>query len=170
MISAAREAVPRASFIHASIYDLKIPPCEAAVALGEVLNYHAEGADADALLRGFFEKVAAVLPGGGMLIFDVIETAGPSLAGKTWASGDGWAVLVEAGESPPSRILTRSIETFRRTGGLYRRSREVHAVRLFSAAALPDMLAACGFKVETAKCYGSQQLLPRRRVLFCARL
>ena len=45
-----------------------------------------------------------------MLIFDVIETGEPSLAGRFWTSGTDWAVVAETTEDQPSRTLIGMIE------------------------------------------------------------
>jgi SAM-dependent methyltransferase len=170
LLSIARTASPKAHFIHGSVYETQVPACEAIVALGEPLTYHAEDADADSLVEGFFRTASHVLPAGGMLIFDVIELGGPSLAGRYWNSGEDWAVLVETEEDQSSRTLVRNIETFRRVEQFYRRGREVHQVRLFDTDTLRGQLAACGFSTETTQAYGAQQLGPRRRAFFCPRI
>lgn len=170
LLAIARAAVPKARFVNASVYDAEIPACEAIVALGEPLTYHAEGADADSLVQSFFQRVSDILPAGGMLIFDVIELGKPSLAGRFWSSGEEWAVLVETLEDEDSRTLVRNIETFRRVDHLYRRGSEIHRVRLFDAGTLCSQLAACGFATETAQSYGAQRLGPRRRAFFSTRI
>ena len=103
-------------------------------------------------------------------MFDVIGLGEPSLAGRTWSSGEDWAVLVETIENQADRTLIRDIETFRRVAELYRRSHEVHRVRLFDIRRLCDQLASYGFATETARSYGAQQLPPRRHALFATRL
>jgi SAM-dependent methyltransferase len=167
LLAIARTSVPRARFLNASLYDADIPPCQAVIALGEALTYHADGADADRLVDDWFRRAAVALPSGGMLIFDVIETGEPALAGRSWNSGGDWAVLVETSENQASRALIRTIETFRRVGRLYRRGREIHHVRLFGAGEMRDWLAGCGFAVRTAQAYGGHALAPRRRAFFC---
>lgn len=167
LLEIARDRVPQAKFIHASVYDLHLPACDAIVAAGEPLTYHEPGVDAEARVRDFFRAAAAVLPVGGMLIFDLIETGEPSLAARTWRSGGDWAVLVDTEER--SSHLTRTIETFRRTGELYRRGREVHFVRVFDTPSLMRELSGCGFACETSQSYGAQPLPPRRRAFFCTR-
>ena len=169
LLKVARAAAPAARFIQGSIYDVELPVCEAIVALGEPLTYHEDATDADQRVRGFFERASAVLPSGGVLIFDIIECGEPTLAGRSSSSGHDWAVLVETTEDARSRTLVRHIETFRAAGDLYRRGREVHRVRLFDTAELCRQLAGCGFAVETANAYGSQALAPRRRAFFATR-
>ena len=166
LLEIARANAPKAHFIHASAYDVEIRNYDAVVALGESLTYHAEPAEADNLISRFFQRVADALPAGGMLIFDVIGLGEPSLAGRTWRSGDDWAVLVETTENQSEGTLVRSIETFRRVGDLYRRSREVHTVRLFDVRKLCDQLASYEFATETAQSYGAQPLPPRRYAVF----
>jgi SAM-dependent methyltransferase len=170
LLDIARSVAPAAHFVHASVYDARIPDCQAVVALGESLTYHADGTDAENLVSSFFRRVASVLPPGGLLIFDVIELGGPSLAGRFWSSGDDWAVLVQTTEDQSRGILVREIETFRRAGKLYRRGKEVHNVRLFDTRALCDLLASYGFITETEPCYGFQPLPPRRRAFFATRV
>lgn len=170
LLELARAKAPTAHFVHASAYEVPIRGYDAVVALGEPLTYHAEGADADNLVSHFFQRAAEALPIGGMLIFDVIGLGEPSLTGKTWRSGDDWAVLVETPENQPERSLVRNIETFRRACELYRRSYEVHSVRLFDVQGLCDQLASFGFATETAQSYGAQQLPSRRHAFFATRL
>lgn len=161
---------PKAQFVNASAYDYQIAGYDAVVALGESLTYHAESSEADKLLHCFLERVADALPAGGMLIFDVIGLGEPSLAARTWRSGDDCAVLVETTENQAERTLVRTIEVFRSVGDLYRRSREVHSVRLFEVTELCEQLAALGFDTETARSYGAQELPPRRHAFFATRL
>jgi hypothetical protein len=168
LLAIARVAVPHAHFVNASIYDAEIPACEAIVALGEPLTYHVEDENADRRLGGFLQRTSAVLPRGGILIFDIIEHGEPSLTGRFWSSGHDWAVLVDTTET--SRTLVRNIETFRRAGEFYRRGHEVHRVRLFDTQAVSAELASCGFEVETARAYGMQALGTRRRAFFATRI
>jgi 2-polyprenyl-3-methyl-5-hydroxy-6-metoxy-1,4-benzoquinol methylase len=170
LLEFARTNAPKAHFLHASAYDAQISGYDAVVAVGEVLTYHAVSAEADKLVTGFFQRCADALPVRGMLIFDVIGLGEPSLAARTWRSGHDWAVLVETTEKQAERTLIREIEVFRRTDGLYRRSREVHTLRLFEVTKLCEQLACIGFATETARSYGTQELPPRRHAFFATRL
>jgi SAM-dependent methyltransferase len=164
----AERACPQSEFIHGSIYNLEIPSCEAILAVGEPLTYHDDDGEEDRV-RGFFRRAYEALPCGGMLIFDLIELGEPSLAGRFWKTGDDWAVLAETQEDQNARVLTRSIETFRRVGDLYRRGREVHRVRLFDAVQVCSWLEAAEFHVSTALEYGEFCLPARRRAFLCTR-
>jgi SAM-dependent methyltransferase len=169
LLQLARANVPKAHFVHASIYDTEIRDYDAVVAVGEPLTYHSEEADADNLVRTFLERVADALPRGGLLIFDVIGLGEPSLAGRTWSSGDDWAVLVETKENQTARTLVRNIKVFRRIGDAYRRNHEVHRVHLFDVSVLRNQLSFYGFATQTSQSYGAQPLPPRRRVFFATR-
>jgi SAM-dependent methyltransferase len=169
LLQLARANVPKAHFVHASIYDTEIRDYDAVVAVGEPLTYHSEEADADNLVRTFFERVADALPRGGLLIFDVIGLGEPSLAGRTWSSGDDWAVLVETKENQTARTLVRNIKVFRRIGDAYRRNHEVHRVHLFDVSVLRNQLSFYGFATQTSQSYGAQPLPPRRHVFFATR-
>jgi hypothetical protein len=170
LLKLARAAAPSATFVNASAYEAGLGPCEAILAINEPLTYHSEDVDADDLVGRFFRRAAEALPAGGLFIFDVIDCGEPSLAGRWWGAGEDWAVLVETSEDRKRRVLTRDIEIFRRVGDCYRRSREVHCVRLFDPDDLCVRLTDCGFAVETALAYGAHSLLPRRRAFFATRL
>lgn len=169
LLKFARGAVPEARFLEASLYECELPPCDAIIALGEPLSYHDNVEAADAKVHDFFRRAAKVLPSGGMLIFDIIETGEPTLTSRSWFSGDDWSVLVDTREDPQERTLVRAIETFRREGELYRRSCETHRVRLFDSQTMRTQLESRGFVVETAQSYGSFPLAQRRRAFFCTR-
>lgn len=170
LLELARTKVPSAPFVHASIYDVEIRDYDAVVAVGEPLTYHAEEVDADNLVRAFFQRVAGALPPGGQFIFDVIGLGEPSLGGRTWMSGDDWAVLVDTTENQAARTLVRNIEVFRRIRDTYRRSREVHQVHLFDLSVLRNQLSSYGFATEITQSYGAKQLPPRRHAFFATRL
>jgi SAM-dependent methyltransferase len=170
LLAIAREEVPGAEWIHGSVFDVPFPAAEGIIALGEPLNYHDDISGADARVTAFFRKAAAALPPGGVFIFDVIETGEDSLSGRTWSSGESWAVLVETTEYPEEKRLVRNIHTFCQEGALYRRGREIHQVRIFESERLVTDLRAAGFEVETALSYGTYKLAPRRRAFFTTRI
>ena len=168
LLRIARNACPDAKFLLGSIYTQEIPSCDAIVAIGEPLTYHDDG-EADARLRDFFHGAARVLPVNAPLIFDLIELGQPALSGRSWKTGEDWAVLVETTEDQSSRMLMREIETFRKVGDAYRRGREVHRVRLFDTDEVCSWLEAAGFRASTADAYGEFRLYPRRRAFFGTR-
>ena len=133
LLRLARARVPAAHFLNVSIYDTEIRDYDAVVAVGEPLTYHPENVDVDNLVSAFFQRAAGALPPGGILIFDVIGLGEPSLVGRSWSSGDDWAVLVETTESPssvrnrqrPHKELFQFLTPLRSSGQLQERSRNL---------------------------------------------
>jgi SAM-dependent methyltransferase len=170
LLEIARSAAPAARFRLASAYETEMPRCEAILAMGEALSYHAHDVDADVLLQRFLDGAATALVPGGQLVFDLIVIEGPPLDASGWRSTDDWVILYETREDPLARRLTRTIETFRLSdGGTYRRTREVHEVRLFDETTTRSLLRSAGFDVETARTYGPHPLPPRRVAFFATR-
>jgi SAM-dependent methyltransferase len=168
LLALARTLAPSARFQQASAYDMTVEPCDAILAIGEPLTYHAPGDDAETRVRTFFDNAGRALQAGGTLVFDLIVAGEPSLNARAWRAGPDWAVLSASEEDAERGRLTRHIETFRDVGGdSYRRRREVHHVRLFDRTAVTSWLEQAGFEAETATAYGSFEL-PRRRVAFFA--
>jgi SAM-dependent methyltransferase len=167
LLEFAREAAPKARFVCGSIYDVELPACEAIVAVGEPLTYHDPGVDGLGRLRTFFERAAAVLPSGGLLIFDLIERGEVSLSNRGFRSGEDWAILYETQEQRDS--LIRFIETFRCVGECYRRGYETHGVQVFNAIEVREELHRC-FRVDMTGSYGAQELGPRRVAFFATRI
>jgi SAM-dependent methyltransferase len=166
MIALARKKVPQASFVQASYLKVRLPPCDAVTSVGECLNFqfdrHGEGE-----LAALFGRVHAALRPGGVFVFDVVEPGRypPGIPTRVYRTGDDWATLVEIEEDDERQVLTRHITSFRRVGKLYRRSEEVHRLRLFRAAALAEELARAGFRVRTLRGYGDFRLRRAQAVL-----
>jgi hypothetical protein len=171
LLELARQNAPRARFQQASAYDAALEPRDAVLAFGEALTYHEASDDAEARVRGFFERAAGALSSRGLLVFDLIETGDPPFNARGWRAGADWAVLSASREDVETQRLTREIETFRDVGGgTHRRTREVHHVRLFDSSAVTSWLAlAAGFEVETSTAYGTFELARRRVAFFASR-
>lgn len=169
LIAIAKEGVPGACFVSGSIYDVDLPACEAIVAVGEALTYHENGEDAMPRLRRFFARAAAVLPPGGLLIFDLIESGEQSLANQGYRASEDWAILFETREFAAEHYLVRLIETFRRVGENYRRQYAIHRVQVFNVRHVREELREW-FRVDVTSFYGDQELAPRRVAFFATRM
>ena len=165
LLALARGRAPGGRFVRGSAYDVDLPPCAAVTALGEVLNY---GAPPRALPR-MLRRVHAALRPGGLFVFDL---AGPGRAGagagRTWHEGDGWLLCLETSEDRKRRELTRRISVFRRSGRSWRRSDEVHRLRLFDRDTVLADLASAGFAAEALGGYGRRPRFPRGWAGFAA--
>src|SRR5262249_44570451 len=73
-------------------------------------------------------------------------------------SGDGWDVVAAISEDPERARLTRRIVTFRRLRGRWRRSAEVHRVRLWRREEISALLSAAGLESAIGGAYGSFRL------------
>ena len=160
-----RANAPDAQFIHGSVYDVALPPCDAVLGVGEVFNYHRHPEEGRERAFGYFEQVRHALPQGGLFIFDVIESGRETLTANGHIEGDGWSVAVETIEREGE--LDRLISTSRRVGDRWRRSEERHRVYLFDRNDVIEELQRLGFAVETASAYGTLTMLRRRRAFFC---
>jgi SAM-dependent methyltransferase len=163
MIRAAKRIAPRSSFICGSFADVKIPNCDAVTSLGEPLNYLNSGA----LMRRTIRNVFASLRSGGVFVFDVrhpparqLDTVHHNKIDQDW--------FCHARIEEDANQLTRYITTFRRVGGdRFRRSEEIHRLKLFSQAQVLDWLRDTGFRVRTRRSYGDYRLTDRQSVFIC---
>jgi SAM-dependent methyltransferase len=157
MLSLAEQRVPEARFEHASLHDMLMPACDALVAVGEVVSYGEHR-----LARTFAHWAEALRP-GGIALFDAATV--DREARRSWRSGDGWTVAVEA--SIDGRLLTRRIETSRRIHSGWRRDAEIHVLRLYSADELLALLSEAGLAARVLEDgYGSGPQLPPGLVVF----
>jgi SAM-dependent methyltransferase len=171
MVDLAQRRVPGGEFTVGSAYATPVPPCVAVTAIGEVLNYgvgRGTGARAAAaLFRRVFE---ALTPGG----FFVLDLAGPGRAPRDTPAchhrvGRDWAVLVEALESANGARLERHITAFRRVGRRFRRTEEIHHLRLYPAGESARLLRAVGFRVTVRRGYAGDEFAPGHRVFIARR-
>ena len=169
MIALARNRAPSAEFQVASLFRVDIPPCRAVTAIGECLNYLFDPDNNDELLLELFERIYKALEPGGIFIFDIAEPGQLERNDQQqFAEGHDWFVLVEKEEDSAQSTLKRRIITFRKMGDHYRRSDEVHHVRLYRSTDIAHKLRKVGFKVETMRSYDQYQL-PKAHAAFVAR-
>ena len=171
MIALARSRAPAARFRVGSWVDAPIPECDAVLAIGEVLGYVGTASGTKAELRDLFGRVRSSLSPGGLFVFD-LATPGrvPTGEHSAFRAGDDWACLYTASEDREGRKLQRRITTFRRISGgaTYRRSEEVHRLRLWPTGEIEEMLREAHFKVQLRRGYGGRSFAPGHRV-FVAR-
>lgn len=168
MLKIARRTAPRARFVRTSFVDAELPPCDAVTAMGEVLGYQFDPrAGSPAALRAIFRKVYRALRPGGLFVFDLAEP-GRDRSGRgrdgvpqtrAWHAPD-WTVTVRAVEDPRTQVLIREITTFHRHGKTWRRSDEVHRLRLHRAADVAAILRGCGFTARIVRGYGALRFPP----------
>ncbi|HKQ62101.1 MAG TPA: methyltransferase domain-containing protein [Candidatus Polarisedimenticolaceae bacterium] len=162
MIALARRRAPRARFLRASFLTGRLPPCAAVTALGECFNYLFDRGNTTAGLRRLLQRIHGALGPGGLLVFDVAVPGrlGRAAARRSHAEGRDWAVLVHAEEDRRTRRLTRRITSFRKVGACYRRTVEVHRLRLWDPRKLSAQLRRVGFRVRVLRGYGQLRFAP----------
>jgi len=165
----ARRAAPKATVRVGSIYEVAIPSCDAITALGEVLGYLPLDGARIPTFGAFFRRVAMALRPGGVFAFDlIVRNAKRPLRTRNYRVGDDWAVTAETIEDPRQGTLTRDITIFRKRGATWRRSDELHRVRVPSRQEIASDLREAGFTVKSGRRIGRFTLAPHR-IAFIAR-
>jgi len=158
MIRLARARAPEARFRVGSLTTARLPRCDAAIALNEVINYVPRGRHSS--LRTFFRHVHDALRPGGVFLFDFMASAEERTYPAKSRAGHDWAIVVRASYDHASSVLTRDITTFRKIGHEYRKTHETHRVTIYGAADVHRLLAGAGFRVTMRHSYGRLRLLP----------
>jgi SAM-dependent methyltransferase len=165
MVELARTNAPDASFRVDSWADAEIPECDAVIAIGEVLGYVGTARGTKAELESLFGRVRQALHPKGLFIFDLaIPGRVPGGESSAFRLGDDWAILYSATEAGPR--LQRRMTTFRKIAGgaTYRRSEEVHRLRLWNTREIDKMLRDARFRVQVRRGYGGGVFAPGHRV------
>jgi SAM-dependent methyltransferase len=156
MLRLARRRVPRATFRRASLHAAALPRAVAVAGIGEGFNYFVDRPVTEGALFRLFRRIHRALLPGGILLFDMaapgrLSGRGPA---RSHVEASDWAVLVTVEEDRKRDVLTRRITSFRKTGGLYRRSEEIHRQRLFERKVVSRLLREAGFQARSLSSYG----------------
>jgi len=163
MIRLARTRAPHGRFRVGALATSRIPPCDAIIAVGEVVSYVPRGSVSrrahEACLMRFLQHASRALRPGGLLLFDFIE----SVEGRTYPRkrlvGKGWAIAVRAVAGRDGGTLTRYIETTRVSPRARRRAAEIHRLRTITRKDMRRLLARCGFAATFSRRIGRVPLL-----------
>ena len=156
MIRLARAKAPLAQFRVAPIERAHLPPCDAVVALGEIVSYVPGGLPA---LRRVFQRVHDALRPGGVFAFDFIESeVGRTFAAKSFGGAD-WALATRATFDASRKLLTRRIIVVRRSGRRARHATEIHRVRVYGRAEMRRALERAGLSVAISRSFGACRLM-----------
>ncbi len=167
MLRIARERVPSARFLQASLHNVGLPPAVAIVGIGEAFSYFGDRPHSERGLARLFRRIHRALLPGGILLFDMASPGRVRRGGPVrsyFETSDG-AVLVTLEEK--DRILTRRITSFRQDGSRYRRSEEIHRQELFARPLVLRLLREAGFRARALPGYGGFRL-PRGWVAYFA--
>lgn len=162
MIRQARKRLPGARLIRGSFAEVDLPPCVAVTSMGEPLNY-LDGAKS---IKRVFRSVFRALQPGGLFIFDFREPYSKGVRTRTvMRQGEDWFCAADITEDGPKNLLVRNITTFRKTGRHYRRSHEVHKVRVYARRDVSAWLRQIGFHVRTFNGYGEYRFTKGQAVM-----
>lgn len=170
MLAIARKRAPKARFHRGSFLSFQLPRSGAITSIGECLSYGFDTKAGKKELFRFFRRAYEALRSGGVFVFDLLTTrrapsAEPRLGHRV---GKDWAVLVRREYDANGTKLTRPITSFRKVGKLYRRTEEVHRLRLYRGSDVANELRRIGFRVRQLRGYG-QQSFARGHTGFLAR-
>lgn len=162
MLQLARRKVPEVRFRRESLTEMRVPRSAAVIAIGEVISYvpaPASGRGMPARLHRFFARVYDALEPGGLFIFDFIDSAKRRTYTARTKGGRGWIIAAHAELDDSGRVLTRRMVTIRHVGRQFRRSQEVHRVRIYPRRTVAQALGAAGFTARMARSYGKCRLM-----------
>lgn len=168
MIRLARARAPEAEFRTGPLLSAELPACDAVTAIGEIVNYQFDRRHSRAGIGRLFRRVYAALRPGGVFVFDVagpdrVPAEVPRWYGK---ETDSWSLHVEVDGNSRKRWMTRRVVCFRKNAaGQYRRSEELHRLRLMDADEVAADLERVGFRARTQAGYGRFRLYPGMRAV-----
>jgi SAM-dependent methyltransferase len=155
MLAIARKRAPSAEFRRESFVSAELPACVAIAAVGEVFNYLFDRRNRASRLPRVLRNLYQAMEPGGLLLFDV-ATPGRvpgSTPTRGFSEGPGWTCLYAAEEDKRRQTLTRTITSFWKVGDAYRRSREIHRLRLYPRNTVLQELRNVGFQVRPQNGY-----------------
>lgn len=162
MLRLTKQNAPGARTQLADLYDAKLPPCAAITSMGECLNYCFAGKPGVSHLRKLFARAYRALRPGGALVID-FATPDRAPAGEPrlyFAESPRWSILSRTTGDASKQTLQREAIVFRKEGATYRRSVEVHNLRLFEPETIGKELSRCGFNVTLKDSFGDYPLPP----------
>lgn len=163
MIALARGRLPGTRFQQGSVWDAELPGAVAVTAIGEVVNYAADARAGTGQLADLVRRVHAALAPGGVFLFDIATPGrgGPDGTRTGFTDTDRYTMHFEGHETVTddgTATLERRMVLFTRDGDVYRRTDEVHHLRLYDPTTVTAMLDDAGFATSMLAAYGDRPL------------
>jgi SAM-dependent methyltransferase len=156
MLDLARAQVPGPVEIRPLVLpDDPIPPADAVVSVGHVLNYLPDAAAIERALAA----IAGALRPGGILALDLCDLewgAARRDATPLGRVGDDWAIVTRFSLPAPDRFVREIAAFTREPDGTWRRDDERHDNVLIEVAEVPALLARHGVEAEVRPAFGSE--------------
>ena len=159
MLELAREHAPGADIRQLVLPDDPLPPADAIVAVGHVLNYLPDEASVDRALV----HIAEALRSDAVLAFDVCDLEWGEMrrdAPPLGRAGDDWAIVTEYSMPAPNRFVRQMAVFVRNDDGSWRRDDERHHNVLIDPARIPEVLAEHGVDASMKPSFGDEHLPP----------
>lgn len=157
MVARARAAVPAAQVRRLVLPDDRLPPVDAVVGVGNVLNYLRDEAEVERALTA----IAAALRPDGVLALDLVDRRwgeDPRHLAPMARVRPSWAVFATSALPDPG-LLVRDFTTFVRSeDGGWRRADERHEIRLLQGQRVADHLRESGVTVTVNPSFGAERL------------
>jgi SAM-dependent methyltransferase len=147
LIAIAKREVAEAKFICSSFFDIELPKCMGVISTSECFNYISKDNHLKSL-ELLFGKIYQSLEKDGVLIFDMLEPGEFQDNSRIFEKED-WTMFVHTLRDPTQGKLTREITLFKKTGDLYRKTKEVHEANLYPRQQIIQLLVSQGFNVQT---------------------
>jgi SAM-dependent methyltransferase len=163
MLELAGDYAPDALAIRQlTLPDDPLPPADAVVSVGHVLNYLPDEAAIDQTLIA----IARAVRPGGLFAVDLIDISyGTVLHENSGRAGRDWAIITQY-RTPSPDLVIRDLTTFvPQADGSWRRDDECHRHVLIDAQRVPGLLAPEGIEVTVARAFGDEPLPPGLAVL-----
>ena len=165
MVALAAEGVPGAREVRRlTLPDDPLPPADAVVGVGHVLNYLPDAAAVDRALAA----IATALRPGGMVALDLCDLEYGRArrdAPPQGRAGEDWAVVTRF-ELPAPEVFVRHMATFlRNVDGSWRRDDERHDNVLVDTTAVAGRLSSVGVEAEVRDGFGDEVLPVGLRVV-----
>jgi SAM-dependent methyltransferase len=157
MLELASQALPGTPFEPLRLPDDPLPPADAVVGVGHVLNY----LDSVEEIHRALTAIAGALRPGGVLALDLCDLRygearrdAPDIA----RVNDDWTIVSRFSRPSPDRFI-RDMTTFvRQDDGSWRRDDERHCNVLLDTSTVPELLRGCGTNAQVRPAFGSERL------------
>ena len=161
MLDLARRHAPGTEDIQqVKLPDDPLPPADAIVSVGHVLNYLPDKSAVDLALA----SAAQALRPGGILAIDLIDLcdlqwgeARKNAPPSVWRDKE-WVLVTEFSLPAPNKFVREMTTFVRNRDGLWRRDDERHDNVLIDTSRVPVLLAEHGIEASIASSFGTEQL------------
>lgn len=168
MIDKCKKRMPQGFFECADILNINMPQANVITMVGEILSYAtAKDNDSHAYICKLFERISDSLDANGIFIFDCLGNK-HDYSGNFIHEHAEFAIFVKV--RVDGDIISREIISFRRTRQNYKKSIELHHLRMFDEEYILALLKSFGFLVTKLEKYAQESILPGRIAFECRKV